>query len=202
MARYFLNSLTLHEVGLRLLPDENVVVAVELEGGLTEELEQSEATLLLTNRRLVRYYAAGHKASVISTVLDDIDSVEVVRSRRNKQWMWVGMVFVGGGILLGIVSLMLAWPTLSPLLMALSLVLIGVVFGIAYRSGMAGEVIVRAGVKDIRCKMGPKALNDMATFLEKYYELKLGYNTEPNDADSIASPQAAAPSGAAETPAG
>lgn len=175
MGRYFLNSITLNEVGIKLLPDENLAVAVALEGGLTEELEQNEATLLLTNKRLIRYSCAGHKTSMVSVVLDDVDSVEVIRSKQNRQWLWVSTVFIVGGFLLGIVSMTFAWSNPSPLLMALSLILIGVVFVIAYKSGVTGEVVIRAGVKDIRCKMMPKALDDMATFLEKYYELKLGY---------------------------
>ena len=55
------NSLTLNQVGVGLLPDEHLEVAVELERGLTEELEQSHPTLLLTNRRLMRYSAGGHR---------------------------------------------------------------------------------------------------------------------------------------------
>lgn len=176
MGRYFLNSITLNEVGIKLLPDENLAVALALEGGLTEELEQNEATLLLTNKRLIRYSCAGHKTSMICVVLDDVDSVEVIRSKQNRQWLLVSAVFISGGVLLGIVSMMLAWANPSPLLMALSLILIGVVFVIAYKAGVAGEVVIRAGMKDIRCKMMPKALEDMATFLEKYYELKLGYD--------------------------
>jgi hypothetical protein len=182
MGRYFLNFLTLNQVGIRLLPDENVSVAVELEGGLTEEIEQSQATLLLTNKRLIRYSSAGHRTNVVSAALDDIDSIEVVRSEKNPQWMRVGFLFIAGGILLSLVSLMIFSSQWSPFLMALALTLIGVVFLIAYVSGMSGEVIVRAGMKEIKCRMGHKALDDMTLFLQRFYEFKLrhlsGDNTE------------------------
>ena len=154
---------------------------MELQGGLTEELEQSHATLLLTNRRLIRYSGAWHKANVVSVALDDIDSVEVNRTEKNRQWIWVSMVFVAGGALLGLLSLLLFSSTLSPLLMALSLALIGVVFYLTYAGGSSGEVIIRAGMKDIKCKMQSKALDDMAKFVQRVYELKLGYSNEAID---------------------
>ena len=181
MGPYILNSYTLKQVGIRLLPGENLEVAVELQGGLTEELEQSHATLLLTNRRLIRYSGAWHKANVVSVALDDIDSVEVNRTEKNRQWVWVSMVFVAGGALLGLLSLLLFSSTLSPLLMALSLALIGVVFYLTYAGGSSGEVIIRAGMKDIKCKMQSKALDDMAKFVQRVYELKLGYSNEAID---------------------
>ena len=70
MSRYILNSLTLKQMGLRLLPEEKLEVAVELEGGLTDELENRHATLLLTNKRLIRYSASGHNPCLNS----DMDS--------------------------------------------------------------------------------------------------------------------------------
>lgn len=151
---------------------------MELRGGLTEELEQSHATLLLTNKRLIRYSGAWHKANVISVALDDIDSIEVNRTEKNRQWVWVSLVFVAGGALLGMLSLFLFSSQLSPLLMALSLALIGVVFYLTYAGGSSGEVIMRAGMKDIKCKMESKALDDMAKFVQRIYELKLGYSSE------------------------
>ena len=63
MGRYIINSLTLAQVGIRLLPEETVDLAVELETGLTEDLEQSQSTLLLTNQRLIRYSVSRHKTS-------------------------------------------------------------------------------------------------------------------------------------------
>ena len=36
----------------------------------------------------------------------------------------------------------------------------------------------RAGMKDIKCKMQSKALDDMAKFVHRIYELKLGYSSE------------------------
>ena len=181
MGPYILNSYTLKQVGIRLLPGENLEVAVELQAGLTEELEQSHATLLLTNKRLIRYSGAWHKANVVSVALDDIDSVEVNRTEKNRQWVWVSMVFVAGGALLGLLSLFLFSSPLSPLLMAMSLVLIGVVFYLTYAGGSSGEVIIRVGMKDIKCKMQSKALDDMAKFVQRVYELKLGYSNEDID---------------------
>ena len=181
MGPYILNSYTLKQVGIRLLPGENLEVAVALQVGLTEELEQSHATLLLTNKRLIRYSGAWHKANVVSVALDDIDSVEVNRTEKNRQWVWVSMVFVAGGALLGLLSLFLFSSPLSPLLMAMSLVLIGVVFYLTYAGGSSGEVIIRVGMKDIKCKMQSKALDDMAKFVQRVYELKLGYSNEDID---------------------
>lgn len=181
MGPYILNSYTLKQVGIRLLPGENLEVAVELQAGLTEELEQSHATLLLTNKRLIRYSGAWHKANVVSVALDDIDSVEVNRTEKNRQWVWVSMVFVAGGALLGLLSLFLFSSPLSPLLMAMSLALIGVVFYLTYAGGSSGEVIIRVGMKDIKCKMQSKALDDMAKFVQRVYELKLGYSNEDID---------------------
>ena len=161
-------------MGLRLLPDEKLEVAVELEGGLTDELENRHATLLLTNRRLIRYSASGHKTNVVSTTLSDIDSFEVSRTERNRQWIWVGAVFIAGGLLLALVSLLVLASPISPLLMAFALGLIGAVFILAYIGGRTGEVVIRAGVKDIRCKMRLNAIDDMSLFVERAYELKMG----------------------------
>ena len=186
-----LNSVTLNQVGIGLLPDEALVVAVELEGGLTEELELHQATLLLTNKRLLRYSAGGHRVNVVSVGLGDTDSIDVNRTERNRQWIWVGLIFIAGGLLLGLLSLLLLSSPVSPLLMAISLGLIGVVFMLTYVGGMKGEVVVRAGLKDIKCKMRPKALDDMAVFVQRFYEMKLGY---PGDAvryqDDLRAPEA------------
>ena len=62
----------------------------------------------------------------------------------------------------------------SPLLMAISLALIGIVFILTYVGGLTGRVTIRAGLQDIKCRMKPKALNDMAVFVERFYEMKLG----------------------------
>lgn len=173
MGRYILNSLTLNEMGIRLLPNETLAVAVELEGGLTDEIEQSHSTVMLTDQRLIRYSASKHKTNVVSAVLRDIDSIEIVKTYQNRQWAWVGGLFVAGGVLLALVSGVVASQIISPFLMALALALIGVVFFIAYVSGHSGELIVRAGAKDIKCKMKPKALNDMTMFVQRFYELKI-----------------------------
>ena len=111
-------------------------------------------------------------------IVPEIDSIEVNRTEKNRQWVWVSMVFVAGGVLLGLLSFILFSSLLSPLLMALSLALIGVVFYLTYAGGSSGEVIMRAGMKDIKCKMQSKALDDMAKFVQRIYELKLGYSSE------------------------
>ena len=188
MNRYDLNSDTLRQVGVGLLPGEQVEVAVQLENGLTEELELSQATLVLTNRRLMRYSAGSHRVNVISVGLDDVDSIKVNRSERHRQWVWVGAVFVLGGVILGLVTLILIGVSLSPLLMALSLGLIGVVFLLTYFGGLMGEVIVRAGQKDVKCKMRQKALDDMGVFVKRYYELRLGHSGGGGGSDTSARP--------------
>ena len=176
--RYILNLFTLKQVGIRLLPDEKLEIAVELEGGLTEELEQSRSTLILTNRRLIRYSTAGHKTNVVSAAIEDADSIEINMRERNRQWVWVSSMFIVGGFLLGLLSLIFLSSPLSPMLMALSLILIGVVFFLTYAGGLTGQVIIRAGMKDIKCRMIPKALDDMGIFVQRFYELKLGYPTK------------------------
>lgn len=178
MGRYILNLFTLKQVGIRLLPDEKLEIAVELEGGLTEELEQSRSTLILTNRRLIRYSTAGHKTNVVSAAIEDADSIEINMRERNRQWVWVSSMFIVGGFLLGLLSLIFLSSPLSPMLMALSLILIGVVFFLTYAGGLTGQVIIRAGMKDIKCRMIPKALDDMGIFVQRFYELKLGYPTK------------------------
>ena len=58
--------------------------------------------------------------------------------------------------------------------MALSLILIGVVFMLSYISGMTGTVVVRAGLKNIKGKVEAEALDDMALLVRRYHELKIG----------------------------
>ena len=168
------NTDTLAQVGIKLLPEEKLEVAVELEGGVTEHLEQAHATLLLTDKRLIRYSVTGHSNNVVSVGLHDVDSIEVNRTKENLQWVWVGLVFIVGGMLLAGLSLLLMSSPLSPLLMALSLTLIGIVFMLTYIGGLRGDVKISAGLKDIKCRMKPKALDDMGVFVERFYELKLG----------------------------
>ena len=185
MSRYILNSLTLKQMGLRLLPEEELEVAVELEGGLTDELENSHATLLLTNKRLIRYSASGHKTSVESAALGDVDSFEISKTEKNRQWVWAGAVFIAGGLTLAVLSFMFLASPISPLLMAFALGLIGSVFVLAYIGGKTGEVVIRAGMKDIKCKMHLKAIDDMSLFVERAYELKLGTYVDPNEGHSF-----------------
>ena len=185
MGHEVLNSLILKQVGARLLPDERLEVAVELEGGLTEELEQHHATLLLTNKRLMRYSAGEHNINVISALLDDVDSVEVRRSEKNSQWVWVGLVFIAGGVLLGLLSALIIPSPLSPMLMAVALTLIGIVFLLTYVGGLKGDVTIRAGNKAIKSRMHPRALDDMSVFVQRLYELKLGHQGQANRSDAV-----------------
>ena len=172
MSKYILNSTTLKQMGLRLLQNEKLELAIELEGGLTDELERSHATLLLTNKRLIRFSASGHKTNVVSAALSDIDSFEVNRTERNRQWIWVGAVFIAGGLILALLSLIYLASPISPLLMAFALAIIGAVFFLAYAGGRTGELVIRAGVKDFKCKMRLEAIDDMSLFVERAYELK------------------------------
>ena len=104
-SRYMSNAAALKRVGIRLLPGEQMDAAVELESGLTDELEPSHATLLLTNRRMIRYAAGGHRTDTNGVARRDAEPVEVNRGGRNRQWVFVGLVFIGGGFLLGLLSL-------------------------------------------------------------------------------------------------
>ena len=167
------NQAALKRVGIRLLAGEELDAAVELEGGLTEVLEPAHATLLLTNRRLIRYSTGGHRVDTVSVGLDDVHVVEVKRAERNQQWVYVGLVFVGGGLLLGLLAIFWMGAMVSPLLMAVSLSLIGIVFLLTYAGGIRGQVVISAGAERIKCRMKTKALDDMVVFLERFYELKL-----------------------------
>ena len=177
MGRYILNSLTLSHVGVRLLPDEKVDIAVELETGLTEDLESSRSTLLLTTKRLIRYSVSRHKTSVISSMLADVDSIEVTKSRRHRQWVGVGIVFMLGGVILELAALIMGVNLFSPSLMAFALFLTGVVFVLSYVGGTAGEVVVRAGSKEIKSRMHKQAIDDMGLFVQRAFALKMGYDT-------------------------
>ena len=67
---------------------------------------------------------------------------------------------------------------ISPMLMTLSLTLIGVVFMLSYTGGMMGWLIVNAGMKRIKCKLKPSDIGGMTEFVQRFYEFKLGYNRE------------------------
>ena len=88
--------------------------------------------------------------------------------------MFVGLVFIGGGFLLDMLSLFWLAMLISPLLMAVSLSLIGLVFLLTNVGSIRGEVIVTAGSTRLKCRMKPKALDDMVIFLQRFYELRLG----------------------------
>ena len=77
--RYLSNTAALRRVGINLLPGEELDAAVELETGLTDELEPSHAQLLLTTRRLIRYSTGGRYVDTLSIVLEDVHSIEIKR---------------------------------------------------------------------------------------------------------------------------
>jgi|GEM_PF-1050671 hypothetical protein len=167
-------SNVLRKVGMGLLPGDSMEVAVELEEGLTDELESGRATLLLTNRRIVRYSTTGHRLNVSSLALDDVNGIDIIRVSRNIQWVWVGILFIIGGALLGALSLLLVASPATPIFMAVALGLIGTVFILTYAGGLRGEVRIHAGQRGLHCVMQPKALDDMAVFVERFYEIRLG----------------------------
>ena len=137
--RYLSNTAALRRVGINLLPGEELDAAVELETGLTDELEPCHAQLLLTTRRLIRSSTGGHYVDTLSIVLEDVHSVEVKSRERERQWVFVGLVFL-----------------------------------LTYVGSIRGEVIVTAGSVRLKCRMKPKALDDMVIFLQRFYELRLG----------------------------
>ena len=68
--------------------------------------------------------------------------------------------------------------------MAFALSLIGVVFVLSYAGGNVGEVVIRAGSKEIKCKMHKQAVEDMGLFVQRAFALKMGYDTGILDAGS------------------
>ena len=78
--RYLSNTAALRRVGINLLPGEELDAAVELETGLTDELEPSHAQLLLTTRRLIRYSTGGRYVDTLSIVLEDVHQEARARS--------------------------------------------------------------------------------------------------------------------------
>ena len=172
--RYLSNTAALRRVGINLLPGEELDAAVELETGLTDELEPSHAQLLLTTRRLIRYSTGGRYVDILSIGLEDVHSIEIKRRERERQWVFVGLVFIGGGFLLVMLSLFWVAMLISPLLMAVSLSLTELVFLLTYVGSIRGEVIVTAGSTRLKRRMKPKALDDMVIFLERFYKLRLG----------------------------
>ena len=142
--RYLSYTAALRRVGINLLPGEELDVAVELETGLTDELEPGHEELLLTTRRLIRYSTGGHYVDTLSIVLEDVHSVRVKRGVRNRQWVFVGLVLIRGGFLLGMLSLFRLATLISPLLMAVSLSSIGLVFLLTCVRDIGGKVIVTA----------------------------------------------------------
>ena len=177
-----LKGLNLSEVGIEPLPGEGLEAAAGLEGGVSEKFERRHAILLLTNQRLIRYSAGSHNVSVVAVDVGDVDAIDVHRTTRNLQWVWVGTVFISGGLLLGLLSVYTLASSLSPLLISVALALIGIVFMLTYLGGVAGTVVVSAGLRDIKCKMNPKKLGEMVPLLQRYHELKSGASRGSNGA--------------------
>ena len=145
---------------------------VDLEEGLTEEIEGSRPTLLLTNRRLLRY-RHGRRADVKSIVLADIISIDIQRRHRQTQWVWVGLTFIAGGLLLAIPAIVLMADPVSPILMALSLALIGVVFVLTYTGAPKSSVLIGTRQGDIYWPLQEQALDDVADFVEQVHRVRL-----------------------------
>jgi hypothetical protein len=80
----------------------------------------------------------------LSIVLEDVHSVRVKRGVCNRQWVFVGLFLIRGGFLLGMLSLFWLATLISPLLMAVSLSSIGLVFLLTCVGGIGGKVIVTA----------------------------------------------------------
>ena len=93
-------------------------------------------------------------------------------------------MFITGGVLLGILSGLFISSPATPIFMAVALALIGVVFILTYAGGLRGEVQIHAGRRAMRCVMRPKALDDMAVFVERFYEIKLGTDSDARIANS------------------
>ena len=68
--------------------------------------------------------------------------------------------------------------------MALSLVLIGVVFMLSYTGGLAGTIIVNSGGKTIKCRVGADGLDDMVELVERLTQLKMGVSPRDGHAKS------------------
>ena len=156
--------------GVRLRPDEALEVAIDLESGLTEDLERTGAALLLTNQRIVHFTSDGRKTT--AAALEDVLGIEVHREERGTQWVWGGLIFVVGGVLLGVLSILLMEAPLSPILMAVSLDLIGVVFMLTYVGALKGDVVVRTSHEKMECRMRQKALDDLMQLIERFYQIK------------------------------
>ena len=83
------------------------------------------------------------------------------------------LIFIGGGLLLALLAIFWLGTMISPLLMAVSLSLIGIVFLLTYAADIRGQVVISAGSERIKCRLKTKGLDDMVVFLERCYELKL-----------------------------
>ena len=136
-------------------------------------LEEKNTSLLLTDRRVIRYTRSGIKTGAVSIMLEDADSIELVRTQRNPTLIWVGLVFLAGGIALA-ASSPLFESSLLMVLMSLAVGPIGVVFILAYFGGSTAEVIVRAGQTEMKCRAGAQRLDEMAELVRRFHELKAG----------------------------
>ena len=64
--------------------------------------------------------------------------------------------------------------SISPLLMAVAMTLIGIVCLLTYVGGAAGQVTARVGSKEIRCKVSPGTPDASARITRRVTELRLG----------------------------
>ncbi len=79
-----------------------------------------------------------------------------------------------GEVLLGVLSSLLMASPATPIFMAVAMGMIGTVFILTYTGGLRGEVRIHTSPRGLHCVMRPKALDDMAVFVERFYEITLG----------------------------
>ena len=160
------------QAGLWLLPDEYLEAEVPLMGDMSRGLEYQRGRLFLTNRRVLRLLLSSHEAAVACAALEDVDGVELRRRERNPLWLGVGILFILGGMALAVSSLTVLPAVLSPLLMSLSLALIGLVLVLTYVGGNNADVIFTAGSQRIRCRVDSKGLEQVGQIVSRLFEAK------------------------------
>ena len=176
-ARHMANRTTLgpptavQDLGVDLMVGEVSNFEVPLEG--------KNATLLLTNKRVIRHSQSGFKTGSVSIMLENADSIELVRTQRNPQWVWVGLIFLTGGIALA-ASSPLFESSLLMVLMSLAVGPIGVVFILAYFGGSTAEVTVTAGQTEMECRAAAQRLDEMVELVRRFHDLKAGGHVDPH----------------------
>ena len=103
----------------------------------------------------------------------DIIRIDIQRRHRQTQWVWVGLTFIAGGLLLAIPAIVLMADPVSPILMALSLALIGVVFVLTYTGAPKSSVLIGTRQGDIYWPLHEQALDDVADFVEQVHRVRL-----------------------------